>query len=256
MSPFRQNQQQILAALASPELSEGLAPEIDGGSESGVEYRALLTSLHADLHSLRDIASVLDRNPVKAQKAVTYASWVDGALEAGKSGHAVQDEILMTMMIWAKDYGDFDRALTIAEHAVAHGLSMPRDYSRTAGCFIAEDIATMANEHANQDGSVVPHAVLVRTEALVQKIDMPDQAKAKLYKALGRSYARKAEDFDPQSDNMVAGGQPALVAAALDALLFAVKLDASVGVKKDIQALDKKLSELGGRPVSVTSAEE
>ena len=243
----RAHREKMLAAqLAGPALSASapVAPDIDDGDPASAEYRALLAALHNDLRSLSDVQSVEARGPMKAGMAQTYAAWVDGALMAGAGGAAKQDEIVVTQMIWAIDYRDFPRALDIAEHAIRYGLALPARYERTVGCLVAEDIATIAlNEPA-----AVPREVLDRTAEITAAEDMPDQARAKLSKAIGRAYATAAAAFDPEADNAIAGGKAALLTGALAALRRALELDRKVGVKKDIEQLERRLGELAAPP--------
>ena len=63
-----------------------------------------------------------------------------------------------------------------------------------------------------------------------------------------KSFAKEAEAFDAAADNAVAGGKAGLTAAALDYAQKALALHKNSGVKKDIEQLERKLTELGGRP--------
>ena len=222
----------------------GVAPPMEQSGDAVNEYRHLLAVLHNDLREIRDIQSVEARNPVKAERALTYADWVAGAIEAGKSGNAVQDEIVVTQMIWAIDYGDYDYALQIAEHVIAHGLQSPEQYKRSAACMIAEEIA---NDALTSNDSVAL-ATLIKTDQLTVACDMPDQARSKLMKALGRGYMLAAESFANDPENAVAGGKPALVSAALHHLRRAQSLNSKSGVKKDIEVMARLLESLGGAP--------
>jgi hypothetical protein len=58
--------------------------------------------------------------------------------------------------------------------------------------------------------------------------------------ALGRSFARKADDFDATADNAPAGGKAAYIEAALTTLSRALVLDRNIGVRKDIERLDRQ----------------
>jgi hypothetical protein len=94
----------------------------------------------------------------------------------------------------------------------------------------------------------VDHDTLVQTLALVTGADMPDPVMAKLMKAIGRSFARKADAFDPAADNAAAGGKAAYVEAALAALARALALDRAIGVKKDIERLERQQKALTETP--------
>lgn len=242
-SPFRRHQQRVLA-LAAGSLTATTAanapPPLEEGTPEGQEYAALRVLLHDNLRQLSDVASIEARNPMKAEFAKAFAPWIEGVLEAGRDGRAAQDEILIQNMIWAIDYRDFEYALQLGEHALAHHLAMPDRFNRTVACFLAEEIATISLD--TQDA--VSHLQLLRVGEMVDGYDMPDPAKAKLLKAGSRSFARQAEAFDPAADNAPAGGKAAYVEAALRAAKRAFELDRNVGVKKDIERLERQLKEL------------
>jgi hypothetical protein len=203
----------------------GRAPEIEPGSEAANEYAQLNVLLESNLRTLSEIQSIAARNPIKAEMAVAFAPWIEGVLEAGREGAATQDAIVVTNMIWAMDYHAYDYALDIAEHVLAHGLSMPERFARAetkAATFVAESIAesfiAAATAGETSDAASVTHSQLLRANAMTEAADMPDQARAKMAKALGMSFAQQAEIFEAEADNAVAGGKPALSAHPLNSL--------------------------------------
>ncbi|PJI89076.1 terminase [Sphingomonas koreensis] len=242
VSPFRRHQQRVhaLAAGSLVAADSDAPPPVEEGTPQGQEYAALKVLLHDNLRQLSDVASIEARNPMKAEFAKAFAPWIEGAIAAGIEGRAAQDEILIQNMIWAIDYRDFDYALWLGEHALRHRLAMPERFNRTVACFLAEEIATISLDQ--QDA--VSHAELLRVGVMIDGHDMPDPAKAKLFKAWSRSFARQAEAFDPAADNAPAGGKASYVESALGAAKRAFELDRNVGVKKDIERLERQLKEL------------
>ncbi|WP_337846853.1 phage terminase small subunit [Sphingomonas sp.] len=243
VSPFRRHQQ-LVRALASGAAApatdlQSPPPPVETGPE-GQEYAALKVLLHDNLRELSDIQSIEARNPRKAEFAKAFSTWIEGVLAAGEEGRAAQDEILIQNMIWAIDYRDFDYALQLGAHALRHKLVMPERFNRTIACFLAEEIGQLSIDHAD----LVSHEQLLSVAALVDGFDMPDPAKAKLVKAISRSWARLADAFDPAADNAPAGGKAAYVEAALAAANRAIELDRHIGVKKDIERLSRLLKEL------------
>lgn len=247
VSPFRRHQQMVrgLKSAGPNHISQraDAAPEPDKTTAAGQEYAALRVLLHDNLITLADTASIEARNPMKVEFAPAFADWIEGVLRAGEDGHAVQDEILLTNMVWAIDYRDFDYALRLGAHALKFNLILPERYKRTVACFLAEDIATVAlAQH-----EAVTLEQLLQVLALVEGADMPDPAKAKLHKAIGRAFRRRADAFDPSADNAPAGGKAAFAAEALEQLKRALALDNNVGVKKDIQELERQLKALSAQ---------
>src|SRR3546814_4841498 len=106
------------------------------------------------------------------------------------------------MMIWMIDFRAIDAALDLAAHVLKHGLKLPERYNRTAGCLVAEEIATVALAERDK----VTLEQLQRGGALTEEQDMPDQARAKRFKALGRPRAGSAAALPPQADQRLGGG--------------------------------------------------
>lgn len=236
-----------LAARAAAEAgtaTPGRAAPMPKTGESASEYRVLLAALHDDLRTLSEVQSITDRNPMKAEMAAKFLPWVKGALEAGAAGKAAQDEIVVTIMIWAIDYRDIDFALDIAAHVLKHGLTLPERYNRTAACLIAEELAEV---YLREPGSVSA-AQLARAALMTDGRDMPDQARAKISKAIGRASLAAAQGYDPGADNAVAGGKAGLLQAAIDAFKEAIRRHDKCGAKLDLKLAETELAKLGTPP--------
>lgn len=211
--------------------SGGAAADALGQGSS--EYRLTLVQLGVDLRRLKAIQSVERKVEAKRGMIHAYDAWVDAALAADTPA---QDEVVTTMMVWAIDIADWPRALRLAAHVLRHGLTLPERYRRTTGTLIAEEIATAGL-------SAIPLAdlpTLQQADDLVSDEDMPDQVRAKLKKAIGLAFKARVDTFDPEADCAVAGGRPALIAAALDHLTRAQQLDPLCGVKKLIEQLRRE----------------
>lgn len=238
-SPALRHRQRKLAALAGSTAltAPGLAAEPDPKTEAGQEYAVLRAVLHDNLRKLQDVESHEARIPMKREFMSDFAPWIAGVLQADLP---VQDEVLMTNMVWAIDCGEYDLALMLGRFALKHGLTLPERYNRTTACFLREDIA----EIALAQPATVPHEILVELDQLTAEADMPDAAKAKLDKALGRSWLAKADAFDASDETGPAGGAAAFASEGLAHLQRAMKLNANIGVKKDIRRAEKLLRDL------------
>lgn len=238
-SPALRHRQRKLAALAGATAltAPAMLAEPDPRSESGQEYAVLRAVLHDNLRKLQDVESHEARIPMKRDFMTEFAPWIEGVIEADKP---VQDEVLMTCLVWSIDCGDFANALILGRFALKHGLTMPERYNRTTACFLREDIA----EIALAEPVKVPHEIMVEIDQLTRDADMPDAAKAKLDKALGRSWLAKAESFDPSDETGPAGGAAAFASQGLEHLQRAKKLNAKAGVVKDIERAERMLREL------------
>ncbi|NBC35556.1 terminase [Novosphingobium sp. FSY-8] len=237
VSPFRRHQMHVRGLTSGATVrAASIAPDIRPDTPQGLEYAALRVALHDQLRTLHDIQSIEARNPKKREYAQTYADWIDGVLTAGEqAGTAAQDEILITNMIWAIDYRDLDYALALATHAIRFNLAMPERFKRSVASFVAEQVAELALATAE----AVTLEQLMRVAEMIDGADMHDPIRAKLYKAIARAMAARADTFDPTADNAPAGGKAAYLDQAMGYYTRAAKLDPGVGVKKDIQAVER-----------------
>ncbi|UGA39224.1 hypothetical protein JOS77_06535 [Chromobacterium haemolyticum] len=219
MSHARAHYQRASAAKAS-----ALAAE--DGPINCTAYELMLVKLAEDKRRLKQIQSMEGKAAVKREVLPDYAPWVEGALEGGRGQ---PDDVLMTVMTWRIDAGDYSGALDIAEYALAHGLPLPDQFSRTTATVVAEEIADAA-KRARDGQQPFDLQTLTYTAELTDKHDMPDQVRAKLLKEAGLILAEQAP------------------AAALEHLRRAQQLDNRVGVKKDIERIERAIKNSAPQP--------
>lgn len=195
-------------------------------------YEQQLAQLHQDRLRLKNVQSNAGKAELKRQLLPAYEPYVQGVLAAGRGA---QDEVLTTIMLWRIDAGDHVGALDIAAYALEHQLKMPDRFARTTGCLIAEEIAELAL-NTMKAGGEPDRTLLQRTAELTAEQDMPDEARAKLYMALGRATLLGLTEADP--------GRPGQVQAGIDLLRHAVRLHDKCGVKKDLEAAERLLNKL------------
>ena len=181
------------------------------------QYELQLVSLATHKRRLKKIQSIERKIEVKREIVGDFDAYIKGTIE---SGAGVQDDVLTTIMVWRIDVGDIPGALEIAEYALEHGLKTPEQYNRDTATLVAEEVA----ETAIKDVNAVTLNDINATEQLTSGHDMPDEVRAKLYKALGA--------------RLVADGSQA---EGLAALRRALHLHSKVGVKKDIERLAREL---------------
>lgn len=257
-SPALAHRQKVLARQAAEAAglrsAEGAAPAMPEDGPVSSEYQALLARQHDDLRTLHQIQSQEARTALKADLIETYRPWVEGALDVPEGGSAPQDEILVTSYLWAVDIRDWDFALRLAAHICAHGLQLPERFNRTPGGFLISELADVAIANPGSASHKVLTAALdlLDAEPGHPAWDMRDATRARLHRAVAESWARRAENFDPQQASAMAGGKPALIAAALGHFTRATALDSKVGVKKQIEALEREAKKLA----SASSSQE
>lgn len=197
-------------------------------------YELMLAKLQQDQLRLKQVQSQRDKAKLKTELLPDYVPYVDGVLSAGQGA---QDDVLVTVMVWRFDAGDYAGGLDIAEYVLRHNLQTPNRFNRTTGCLVAEEVAEAALT-AQKASSVFPHDILTRTAVLTAEQDMPDEARAKLTLALGRSTLVGLDENNP--------GQPGQIQAGIDLLKSAIQQHNSCGGKKDLERAERLLKKHAG----------
>jgi hypothetical protein len=179
----------------------------------------MLAQLAEHRRRLKQVQSIERKIEVKRSFLPEYAPWIDGVLSADRGD---QDDILITAMVWRIDTGDLAGAVPLVDYALRHNLVLPDQYQRDVATLVAEESAELALRQLAAGDSPDLESLL-RIDELTADRDMPDEVRAKLHKALG--YALR-----PSNAN-----------AALTHLTRAFTLHDKVGVKKDIERLEREI---------------
>ncbi|WP_053143683.1 terminase endonuclease subunit [Erwinia billingiae] len=210
LSPARQHRQRIQAEQAARQ----------GGSvrhEKG--YDLMLMQLGEDRRRLKGIQSTVKKAEIKLEVLPKYAAWAEGVLAADGTR---QDDVLMYVMLWRIDAGEYAGALAIGRHALKHGWVMPTGFNRNVQTLLTEEMADAAKAALLAD-TPFDAELLLQTLDVIDGLDMPDQSRARLHKSLGY---------------VLRESQPV---SALNHLKRAMQLDDKCGVKKDTEQLERKL---------------
>lgn len=215
MTPARRHFQAVTAGVESAAGAANAAP-------APLQAR-MLAMLQAHLANLKAIKSRKAKIAAKARFLPDYAAYVDGVLAAGAGG---DDLVLVTIMVWRVDAGDYAGALAIAEYAIRHRLELPATFRRDLPTTLVEEIAdaallTLAAVEPLRPGTA---NALDRALELTEGADMPDEVRAKAYKALGLM----RRDTHPVE--------------ALTCLRLALNHDPSCGVKTELAKLERNLA--------------
>lgn len=185
-------------------------------------HEQIMHRLRMDQSALRRVQSDQAKVAMKRQLLPHYEGWIEGTLD-GDSGR--QDEVIVTLMVWAIDAGDYVLAARIGRYVVTHGLLMPDRFNRTAATVLVDEICDpiLVQVKADDATDVTPYlAVLDDVADFTSGSDMPDVVRAKLCKV--RAFALRHGTTDEQT-------------TALELLRQALTLDAGAGVKKEIDRL-------------------
>ncbi|MES2173306.1 MAG: phage terminase small subunit [Pseudomonadota bacterium] len=181
-----------------------------------------------DLRRLKEIRSIDKKIEAKREILPEYRNWVAGILAADAGvGTGVAAEVLPTCMVWLIDTGSYADALDLVPFMFKHKVAMPSRYQRDAATIVVEEIATAALK-AQGAGASFPIAILDRVADLTSHLDIHDEVRAKLLKAIGVEQLQEAEDL-PADDGMAA------LTAAVSTLNEAQRLHERVGVKDRIK---------------------
>lgn len=131
----------------------------------------------------------------------------------------------------------YDAALDIAAYVLAHGLTMPDRFERTAGCVVAEEIG-IAALNALKTGAAFDLGVLSRAVEVTDGHDMPDQVRARLLLARARGLLATNTEATPLDAEAVS--------TAIDDLRRAIQLHDSCGGKEDLKRAERLLTKIEG----------
>jgi hypothetical protein len=192
-------------------------------------YEQVLFRLRMDKADLSRIQSNAGKAKLKSERLPDYQPWIDGVL-AADTGQA--DEVITTVMIWAADAGDIAQALRIGQYVLRHKIPMPDQYKRTTATVLVEEICDpiLAAFKANPAKASVSIDNLNALNGITTHEDMPDQVRAKLFKVMGYT-ARLNQDVESQQ-------------LARSHLQEAIRLNAKIGVARDIELLDRNIKKL------------
>jgi hypothetical protein len=208
------------------------APADPHGPPTGSAYELMQAQLHEHLRTLKSIKSVERKIDVKSGMLIEYDAYLEGVLQADAGG---QNLVLATLLVWNLDAGKWQRALQLARYALKHGLKMPDNYQRDLPTLLVDEVseAVIAGKLA---GNEAMQALAVVLE-LTCDTDVPDQARAKIYKALGWAVMGKTATLDVDPKKLPAGA----CEQALPALTRALELFPQIGVKKDVERLQRRI---------------
>lgn len=247
MSLARRHRERILAAQTAAVVPENGAAHVPGADPlpaSGATIASpadraaaqIAMRLTHDLRRLKEIKAISLKVDAKKQMLPEYRDWIVGLLAADAGvGGGTSAEVAPTIMVWMIDIGEYDDALVIGEFLLRHNVPLPSRYQRDLPTLIVEEIAEAALKAQAADQ---PFAldVLEKLESLTEDVDMHDQVKAKLVKALGVEMLRRAEDLEVGEASRAALNQ------AVYYLRGAQTLHDRIGVKDKIKRADKLIA--------------
>jgi len=224
----------VTGAVASPAAA---LPSAAGGKGTPADRAAAEIALRLthDLRRLKEIKSIDRKIEAKREMLPQYKAWIMGVLSADAGvGTGVSADVVPTCMVWSIDVGAYDDALNIGEFLLRHHVAMPKRYERDVATILVEEVADAALKVQNT-GKAFPLSVLDTADNLTIGLDIHDQVRAKLLKAIGIEQLRKAEDTPAESSQ-------APLESALINLREAQRLHDRIGVKDRVKRAEKLLA--------------
>lgn len=225
-----------------------------GAMQDMTAYELQMMQLNNDRQRLKQIQAKDAKVVLKTALLPNYLPYIEGILEADKS---IQDEVFMTILVWCIDVGDYAKALDLAEFALRHNMIMPDAFKRNTATYVVETIAEVYLKQLKTN-TIVDISVLEQVEQLILNpdldpavVDMPHQAKAKLYVALGKAQVKNIQSKDEPSDADLAIAQ-----SAKAYLSKAYELDEKSGALGELKANDKFLEKFADRLPKVESTSD
>ena len=200
----------------------GVDPEstvLKANTDSATPTANIELRLFNHISQLKNTKSTQEKITKKKEWLPEYLGYIDGCLAVSPSA---QNTTLVTLMVWAVDAGEYELAVRIAEFAILNDMVMPEGHIRGIAEFVTEQCAI---DFCDDLDLAIAHAELIKKiiELGVGE-QMVDQARAKIYRALGDAL-KDAQPIEAQN-----------------AYKNALRLDSKVGCKKDLTALEKLLT--------------
>lgn len=256
LSPAQRHRARVLQEQAQAASPYGV--ELQGDA-----YGLMRVKLSQDKNRLSQIQSHETRAELKARLLPEYFDWINTSLS---TGNGAQDQVLTTVMVWAFDAGAYALGLQIAGYVIGHRMPMADDYKRSPAAIVIDELSNAylkgqwapRDAHVEEDGGrhLVPidaaadpaaarahaAALLIEADTLTTGQDAPDQARAKLHKAIAYAALGKVQTAEETDLSAI---EPAALQVALARLQRALELDSNAGVKKDIERIERVIAKAG-----------
>ena len=218
---------------AARQAAASVNPEATAAEQEGrTQYERMLLLLDTHQQQLRNTQSMEARAEMKAKLLPEYAPYLDGLVEAGASQ---QDNVLVTLMLWHFDCALIGSALALAEVALGSNMAMPEQHRRNLATVVVEETADLLLAGKGAQTPEEALGYIDQADTMTTGRDMPDAVRAKLLKAKGRAL-RAVEFKEGEEAEAIARDEQALAV-----MKRALDLDKSVGVKKDIEQLERQI---------------
>lgn len=229
---------------------EAIAKAMNSDINLSTDEAKIVLQLEANRKQLKEYKATDRKIEAKVQMLPFYSGWVAGFMDQAKHEASPMDQVFSQLLAWTIDIGAYGAALPMIEYALQNNIEMPAGFQRDVATFAIDQICEAAlfafdlgDDQAREfDASVLP---MLQDLVIDHEIDLHDEVEAKLLKAIGRACLVAADPTD--IDGLRARQQ-----SALASYRAAIAKNERVGVKKDIEKLERELKKTD--PAAATSA--
>lgn len=200
--------------------------------EADIATNSLLGDLRNDLVVLKGFDATAYKIAYKKERIKHYLPWVLGLME-GDSGS--EDKILQYMLVWAIDIGDIAHFLQIATYMEKHQLQPPFETK----------LPTFVSDNARDNIAALSIEDAENIAKFLDGKDVHQTSHATFLRLLGEKLLDGKEIDDLTANDLV------MVEKVSEYWHEAVKLKADIGIKKQLEKLDKKVIELKFKEIPV-----
>jgi Phage small terminase subunit len=222
----------------------------DAATNEAVTMLVKLTSDRARLKQIQSTEAKIEAKRGMIPEYKDYLVTLLKDLEALPIGQI--NEVLATLTLWLIDTGDFVSAMDLVDVVLARQIPAPASFNRDMPTAIVDEICDAALKAAlakapfdmfvlDQLQAFIDPVDLDENGDTVPPIDMPDQARAKLFKAKAMLRDNDLQTIldSGETPDGVAGGIPALIDDILTNIRRAIELDEGCGVKSLLSKMER-----------------
>lgn len=180
------------------------------------ESVSIYQDLRNDLAILKSFDGKSRKIEYKKERYGHYLPWVLGLI-AGDQGQ--EDKVLEYMLVWSMDIGDIDHFLQIAQYMDKHNLNPP--FETKLPSFISDNARDNIDQLSLEDA--------IKLADFIEDKDVQENSHAKFLRLLGEKILKEPEITEAQKHQVVRYWSKA------------VTLDPQIGIKKQLEKLQKEL---------------
>ncbi|MFY1028143.1 terminase endonuclease subunit [Actinobacillus seminis] len=234
---MREFQQRHNALQAVSQVAPSHAVKKAVVAQYGSDYSVLEIALKNDVNVIRALPTLELRAEMKRDKFLPH--WLPFVDEYFTKGVNYQNDIVGYCIVYLFDVGDFERALSLADKAIAQGQSLPERFNSTLPHFVADQVYKWAEKQAGVGLSVEPY--FTQTFKNVAKVWQLHEIVVAKWLKLAAALLLRTKDGQVQASGI---DDPEKIILAINLCNRAYQLNYKAGVKTLIERSLMRLNAL------------